>query len=157
MCQKDAIQQKVLASSIDETDSFWLEVSKDSIKESIHSIEEAAKQLMGIAILEEGLYIVVVFLSDLRKVTAVQGTDAWLRVLLFVSPIVIWLICLFFAVRVFTPETYKTNLSSPELAEGVYKVMVGYKHRNLKRAYWALMAGFVMMVAAVVYYLKFLG
>jgi hypothetical protein len=35
--------------------------------------------------------------------------------------------------------------------------MVGYKHRNLKRAYWALMAGFVMMIAAVVYYLKFQG
>ena len=157
MCQKDAIQQKVLAGSIDEADSSWLEVSKDSIKESIHSIEEAAKQLMGIAILEEGLYIVVVFFSDLRKVTAVQGTDAWLRVILFVSPIVIWLICLFFAVRVFTPETYKTNLSSPGLAESVYKEMVGYKHRNLKRAYWALMAGFVPLVVAMVYYLKFQG
>ena len=59
--------------------------------------------------------------------------------------------------RVFTPETYKTNLSSPELAEGVYKEMVGYKHRNLKRAYWALMAGFVAMMIAVVYYLRFLG
>ena len=34
--------------------------------------------------------------------------------------------------------------------------MVGYKHRNLKRAYWALMAGFVPLVIAVVYYLKFL-
>jgi hypothetical protein len=60
-------------------------------------------------------------------------------------------------VRVFTPETYKTNISSPELAESVYKEMVGYKHRNLKRAYWALMTGFMMMIVAVVYYLKFLG
>jgi p-aminobenzoyl-glutamate transporter AbgT len=106
--------------------------------------------------LVEGIYFAAVSFSDLHKIMAVQGTDAWLRVLLFVSPIVLWLICLFFAVRVFTPETYKTNLSSPELAEGVYKEMVGYKHRNLKRAYWALMAGFVMMIVAVVYYLKFL-
>jgi hypothetical protein len=34
--------------------------------------------------------------------------------------------------------------------------MVGYKHRNLKRAYWALLAGFVPLVVAVVYYLKLL-
>ena len=107
--------------------------------------------------LVEGIYFAAVSFSDLRKVTAVQGMDAWLRVLLFVSPIVIWLICLFFAVRVFTPETYKTNLSSPELAEGVYKEMVGYKHRNLKTAYLALLAGFVTMMIAVVYYLRFLG
>jgi hypothetical protein len=33
---------------------------------------------------------------------------------------------------------------------------VGYKHRNLKRAFWALLAGFAPLVAAVVYYLKLL-
>ena len=142
---------------VTELDEFWLEIARDTVKESISSLEEAAKQLISAVTLVEGIYFATVSFSDLRKVTAVQGTDAWLRVLLFVSPIVIWLICLFFAVRVFTPETYKTNLSSPELAEGVYKEMVGYKHRNLKRAYWALMAGFVMMVVAVVYYLKFVG
>ena len=31
--------------------------------------------------------------------------------------------------------------------------MVGYKHRNLKRAYWSLLAGFVPLVIAVVHYL----
>jgi hypothetical protein len=82
----------------------------------------------------KGIYLRVSF-SDLREVMAVQGTDAWLRIALFVSPIVLWLICLFFAVQVFTPDTYRTNLSSPQLAEGVYKEMVGYKHWNLKRAY----------------------
>ena len=147
----DAIGQTVT-----DLDEFWLEIARGTVKESISSLEEAAKQLISAVTLVEGIYFAAVSFSDLRKVTAVQGTDAWLRVLLFVSPIVIWLICLFFAVRVFTPETYRTNLSSPELAEGVYKEMVGYKHRNLKRAYWALMAGFVMMVAAVVYYLRFL-
>ncbi|MFZ3148939.1 MAG: hypothetical protein WA137_07845 [Methanothrix sp.] len=65
---------------------------------------------------------------------AVQGPEAWLRILLFVSPIVLWLVCLFFAVRVFTPETYRTNLSSPQLAEQLYRELVSYKHLNLKLA-----------------------
>ncbi|MHB8119911.1 MAG: hypothetical protein ACYDHX_14500 [Methanothrix sp.] len=30
------------------------------------------------------------------------------------------------------------------------------KHRNLLRAYWALLAGFVPLVVAVVYYLRLL-
>jgi p-aminobenzoyl-glutamate transporter AbgT len=87
---------------------------------------------------------------------AVQGTEANLRIVLFVSPIVLWLVCLFFAVRVFTPKNYETNLSSPQLAEQLYQDLVSYKHRNLKRAYWALLAGFVPLVVAVVYYLKLL-
>ncbi len=142
---------------VTDLDEFWLEIARGTVKEAISSLEEAAKQLISAVTLVEGIYFAAVSFSDLHKAMAVQGTDSWLRIILFVSPIVLWLICLFFAVRVFTPETYKTNLSSPELAEGVYKEMVGYKHRNLKRAYWALLAGFVMMIVAVVYYLKFLG
>jgi hypothetical protein len=57
-------------------------------------------------------------------------------------------------VRVFTLKNYETNLSSPELAEQLYRELVSYKHRNLKRAYWSLLAGFVQLVAAVVYYLR---
>jgi hypothetical protein len=34
--------------------------------------------------------------------------------------------------------------------------MVCYKHRNLLRAYWALLAGFVPLVVAIVYYLRVL-
>ena len=151
-----ASKADAIGEPVTDLDEFWLETARGTVKESISSLEEAAKQLISAVTLVEGIYFAAVSFSDLRKVTAVQDTDAWLRVLLFVSPIVIWLICLFFAVRVFTPETYKTNLSSPELAEGVYKEMVGYKHRNLKRAYWALLAGFVTMMVAVVYYLRFL-
>ena len=95
-------------------------------------------------------------LRDMHKVMAVSGSEAWLTIALFVSPIVLWLVCLFFAVRVFTPETYKTNLSSPEMAEKFYRDMVRYKHRNLMRAYWALLSGFVPMLAAIVCYFKLL-
>lgn len=141
---------------VTDLDEFWLETARTAVKESIGSLEEAAKQLITAVILVEGIYFAAVSFSDLKKAMAVAGLDAWLRVLLFVSPIVIWLICLFFAVRVFTPENYKTNLRSPTLAEQVYREIVGYKHRNLKRAYWALLAGFVPLIVAIIYYLKLL-
>jgi hypothetical protein len=141
---------------VTELDEFWLETARTAVRESVASLEEAAKQLIAAVTLVEGIYFAAISFSDLRKVMAVQGPEAWLRILLFVSPIVLWLVCLFFAVRVFTPKNYKTNLSSPELAEQLYRELVGYKHRNLKRAYWALLAGFVPLVMAVVYYLKLL-
>ena len=110
---------------VTELDEFWLQTARGTVTESISSLEEAAKQLISAVTLVEGIYFAAVSFSDLREVMAVQGTDAWLRIALFVSPIVLWLIRLFFAVRVFTPETYKTNPSSPQLAEKVYRVMVG--------------------------------
>jgi hypothetical protein len=141
---------------VTELDEFWLETARTAVRESIASLEEAAKQLIGAVTLVEGIYFAAISFSDLQKVMAVQGMEAWLRIGLFVLPIVLWLICLFFAVRVFTPETYKTNLSSPQLAEQLYQDLVRYKHRNLKRAYWALLAGFVPLVVAMVFYLKLL-
>lgn len=141
---------------VTELDEFWLETTRTAVKESISSLEEAAKQLIGAVTLVEGIYFAAVSFSDLHKVMAVSGWETWLLILLFVSPILAWLVCLFFAIRVFTPEIYKTNLCSPDLAEQVYGKIVSHKHRNLKRAYWALLIGFVPLVIAVVYYLKVL-
>ncbi|MDD2755893.1 MAG: hypothetical protein PHS80_10245 [Methanothrix sp.] len=139
---------------VTELDEFWLETARTAVRESVASLEEAAKQLISAVTLVEGIYFAAISFSDLRKVMAVQGPEAWLRIGLFVLPIVIWLVCLFFAVRVFTPRSYETNLSSPQIAEQLYRELVGYKHRNLKRAYWALLAGFVPLVVDVVCYLR---
>jgi hypothetical protein len=109
---------------VTELDEFWLETARTAVRESVASLEEAAKQLIGAVTLVEGIYFAAISFSDLSKVMAVQGTEADFRILLFVSPIVLWLVCLFFAVRVFTPETYKTNLSSPQLAEQLYRELV---------------------------------
>jgi hypothetical protein len=103
-------------------DNPWI-IKKSPLEreQSIASLEETAKQLIGAVTLVEGIYFAAISFSDLRKVMSVQGPEAWLRIGLFVSPIVLWLICLFFAVWVFTPETYKTNLSLPQLAEQLYR------------------------------------
>ncbi len=143
----------VIGQPVDELDQFWLDTARTAVKESVPSLEEAAKQLIGAVTLVEGIYFAAVSWSDMKTIMAVQGWMAWLRIALFVSPIVLWLACLFFAVRVFTPETYQTNLNSPDLAEQFHRDLVKYKHKNLKRAHKALLAGFALMLAAVIYYL----
>ena len=141
---------------ITELEEFWLDTARTSVKESVASLEEAAKQLIGAVTLVEGIYFAAVSWSDMKTIMAVQGWMAWLRIALFVSPIVLWLACLVYATRVFTPETYQTNLSSPDLAEQFHRDLVKYKHKNLKLAHRALLAGFAFMLLAVVAYLRLL-
>jgi hypothetical protein len=137
-------------------DEFWLETARTAVRESVASLEGAAKQLIGAVTLVEGIYFAAVSWSEMKTIMAVQGGMAWLRIALFVSPIVLWLACLVYATRVFTPETYQTNLSSPDLAEKFHRDLVRYKHENLKKAHRALLAGFAMMLLAMVAYLLLL-
>jgi hypothetical protein len=134
-------------------DRFWLELARASAKESIPSLEEAAKQLIAITSLIQGIYFAAISFGDLKKTLVVHDCWGWLTVLLFASPIVLWLVSLSFAVCVFTPETYKTNLHSPDLAKEMILQMTAYKHDKLQQAHKALLFGFGLMAVNIVIYL----
>ena len=134
-------------------DRFWLDSARGAAKESIPALEEAAKQLISITSLTQGIYFAAISFSDLKKVLVVNDLDGWLLVLLFTSPILLWLISLAFAVRVFIPETYNTNLQSPDLAKEMLQQMTAYKHQQLLRAHKALLLGFGLLAVNIVIYL----
>ena len=144
---------EVTAAQPSAMDRFWLDTARSAAKESIAALEEAAKQLITIASLTQGIYFAAISFSDLKKVLLVQDLQGWFLVLLFASPIILWLISLAYAMRVFSPETYKTNLQSPDLAKEMLQQMVAYKHSHLQRAHLALLLGFVLMAANIVIYL----
>jgi hypothetical protein len=137
-------------------DRFWLETARSVSKESISALEDAAKQLISITSLTQGIYFAAISFSDLKKSLIINDWHGWLLVLLFASPIVLWLISLGFAIRVFAPETYKTNLQSPDLAKEMLQKIVAYKHKQLKLAHKALLAGFVLLVFNIVVYLAWI-
>lgn len=134
-------------------DRFWLEAARNASKGSIGALEDAAKQLISITSLAQGIYFAAISFSDLKKALVVQDWHGWFQVFLFASPIILWLISLGFAVRVFTPETYKTNLQSPDLAREMLQKIIAYKHKQLKWAHRALLFGFVLLVLNIIIYL----
>ena len=134
-------------------DRFWLETARSVSKESISALEDAAKQLISITSLTQGIYFAAISFSDLKKALVVHDWQGWLLILLFVSPIVLWLASLAYAVRVFSPETYKTNLQSPDLAREMLKEIAAYKHKQLKLAHKALLLGFVLLIVNIIVYL----
>jgi hypothetical protein len=144
---------EVTAAQPSAMDLFWLETARGATKESISAREEAAKQIITITSLTQGIYFAAISFSDLKEALAVQDLKGWFLVLLFVSPIVFWLISLAYAVRVFAPQTYRTNLQSPDLAKEMLMKMVAYKHQQLRRAHAALLLGFGLMMANIVIYL----
>ena len=144
---------EVQGQSMTKLDRFWLETARGAAKESISALEEAAKQLIGITSLLQAIYFAAISFGELKKSLVVEGVVDWLLVFLFVLPIVLWLFSLGFAVRVFKPKTYKTNLSSPDLARQMYGEIVSYKHEQLQRAHFFLVLGFVPLVVNIVLYL----
>ena len=144
---------EVQGRSLTKLDRFWLETARDSAKESIGALEEAAKQLISVTSLLQAIYFAAISFGELKKSLVVEGAVDWLLVFLFVLPIVFWLFSLGFAVRVFKPKTYKTNLSSPDLARQMYEDVGSYKHKQLGRAHIFLLLGFVPLVVNIVLYL----
>jgi hypothetical protein len=156
MTQEDDRQIVVPGAFVSSLDKFWLDTARGSVKESIGSLEEAAKQLITAVTLLQGIYFVAISFSDVKKAMDVEGGFGWLRILLFIGPIILWLFCLILAVKVFKPETYKTNLSSPDLAKETLMKIVQYKKGMLDKAYIMLLIGFIPLIGAVLYYLKYL-
>lgn len=149
-------EEPVPGGSLTKLDRFWLDTARGAAKESVTALEEAAKQLISVTSLLQAIYFAAISFSDLKESLMVETAKDWLLVILFVLPIVLWLASLGFAVRVFEPETYKTNLSSPDLARSMYGEMVAYKHRQLQRAHLFLVLGFVPLVVNIVLYLAWI-
>ncbi len=132
-------------------DRFWLETARNAAKESVSALEEAAKQLIAIASLSQGIYFAAISFGDIKKALPQFAlAQQWAITGALVLPLACWLVALAFAIRVFVPQRYATNLDSPELARETYEQVVAFKHAQLRRAHVALALGFVPLIVNLV-------
>lgn len=135
-------------------DDFWLSTVRDSAKGSVAALEDAAKQLVTITSLSQTLYFAAISFSDLKKSLSLMSADnAVLDAIVFVLPVILWVVSLGCAVAVFKPRVYPVDLESPDDARDTFNAMVDYKHASLKRAHAWLRAGFVALIADIFLYL----
>ncbi len=99
--QPSSEQAQMAQTTID----YWRKVGDSAPVDAITRIEEAAKQLIGLTGALQGLYLAVFAFSDLRKQIGGLLVPAlsWIIWLIFLLPIVMWLISLFCATMVFVP------------------------------------------------------
>ena len=130
----------------DSEDLKWLELMDAARKDSLRSIEEAAKQLIGLDGLISGIYFGAFAFTDLSNLQA--GSR-----ILFIAPVVLWLASLVMSVLALTPRAYAYNPHSPDEARKVYTRLVAVKDRRLKIALWIFVASIVALVIALWAYL----
>ncbi len=127
--------------------AFWREMGREMVKESLGTIDGAAKQVIGVAGILEGLYFHAIAYSDLRG-----QVSGWLLAV-YIAPMALLLISLLAAVLVYFPDRYRVNLASSEAGRAVYERVVASKLRLLKAAMLSLAAGVGAVLLAVLVYL----
>ena len=147
---------EVQGAALTPLDRFWLDAARGAAKESVAALEEAAKQLITVTTLAQTIYFAAISFSDLKAgLGLLAPVQRWLVVAALIFPLMYWLASLVFAVRVFKPETYRTNLDAPDLAREMYEGIVAYKHRQLIYAHRLLVIGFVPLIINIALYLIF--
>lgn len=136
-------------------DRFWLDTARQLTNTSITAVEEAAKQIIGLVTLLQGIFFAVITVSDLKLklVTFAGQMNFWILLLLIVLPIGCWIISLWLCILVFLPRIYSINLSSPDISREAFVKIIEYKHKRLLQAYTALASGFIPLLFAVILYL----
>jgi hypothetical protein len=127
--------------------AFWKDNAKALLGESIKSIEETAKQIIGVAGILEGLYFHAITYSSVRG-----KLNGWL-VLVYIAPLACWLVSLSLSLLVFFPRTYDTNINSARESRAAFERVVIYKHDKLKVAGIFLFLGALSLFAAMGVYL----
>ncbi|MDH4137799.1 MAG: hypothetical protein OEW09_13950 [Anaerolineae bacterium] len=127
---------------------FWKDTAKGLLGESIKSIEETAKQIIGVAGILEGLYFHAIAYSDIRGQLGGVGP-----LLLYLLPLLLWLVSLLAALLVFFPRAYASNISSWRESKAAFERIVTYKHTMLKIAGLFLVLGALALFATMGAYL----
>lgn len=148
VAQQAGLSDEELPIAPDPNIKFWKDTAKVLLGESIKSIEETAKQIIGVAGILEGLYFHAIAYSDIRGQLGGVGP-----LLLYLLPLLFWLVSLLAALLVFFPRTYASNISSWLESKAAFERVVTYKHTMLKTAGLFLALGALALFAALGAYL----
>ena len=126
---------------------FWRDNAKSMLGTSIESIESAAKQIIVICGILEGIYFHAITYSDIR------GCIGVVTGIFYLAPLVLWLLSILFAVLVFSPKVYHTNIVSGRESKETFIKIVTYKHGMLKTSQTIFFISFIFLLIAMGLYL----
>src|SRR5690348_17278140 len=147
-------EEKILA----EMTEHWRKVWNEAPVQAVMSIEDAAKQMIVVTTGLQGLYIAIFVFSTIRAqvMAAPGGVLGALILLLFFTPVVCWLVSLFYATRVFVPRVQPDVNFNEVSASAWQKVKDAYGRVSEEKLLWLqrshrwLIASFVLVLIAVI-------
>ncbi|MFL5802546.1 MAG: hypothetical protein ACJ8CR_12505 [Roseiflexaceae bacterium] len=134
---------------VEETRSFWRDLGRAMVRESIATIDETARQIITVAGVLEGLYFHAITFGDLRG----KVPGGW-PLAIYLAPIVLLLFSLCAGLLVFFPAHYRLNLHSSQASQEVHERVVASKLRLMRIAAVCLILAIVGIAGAVWVYLR---
>ncbi len=136
---------------VPEPGNLWLESCRQCVKESLGSIESAARQFITVNGVLIGIYFhAVVYTSTLRHRLAMI-----VPAFLFLLPLILWLMSLVVSMLVICPAMRELRLTSERDAERSFRRIVAYKYRYYQLAACLMTAGILVLVYLLGMYLYF--
>ncbi len=130
-----------------EVPPFWTGIIKDFFRQSINSIESAAKQIITITGIVTGIYFHAITFTDIRKeATTLAG-------IIYVLPIILWLLSLIFSFKVLNPKVYLMSFTTEEIAKENYRLLSKKKYSQYRYAYQLFLVGIAAVALALIHYL----
>lgn len=129
-----------------EPNPFWKKNAEKLVGESISAVEDTAKQFVVVTGLLQGIYFHAIAFSDMKEA---EGYS----VLIYLAPLVLWLLSLIFAVMVLFRKMYKININSTKDSKEKFEEMVRIKYRYIRISGFFLILSFVALAIAFLHYL----
>lgn len=127
--------------------AFWERYFMESPIKDIEVIDNAARQLIAVTSLLQGIYFAVIALSEFKKQAA-----SW-QLAILVTPAVLWLISLLLAMVTFVPVSRR--ISRDSLRQDLTRI-AAQKYCTLRTSFYILVVSMVLLLVNVVIYLSWL-
>jgi hypothetical protein len=142
--------EKIYASGDSEPDDdFWLEQGRRMLTESLSTIRTAANSLMTALGVLQGIYLGILGFSKF-----IPETLPLSRKVLFIAPLLIWLLALYLCVEVAMTERLNVFLHSPGDIREESTSLILEKQRYLEWAFWLLAIGVLAAFGLLIYRLE---
>ena len=132
-----------------EDETFWMAKMRELAGGSVGAVEESAKQLITMITVMQGIYAAVLAFSGIKEMP--RG-NLW-ALILYALPILVWLVSLFFALRVSKVREYRYYETSPDSAKDTFLKIAKNKHRDLRLAYILFTISFIIAAIGIFYWL----
>jgi hypothetical protein len=127
-------------------DDFWLEQGRRMLTESLSTIRTAANSLMTALGVLQGIYLGILGFSKF-----IPETLSFSKKILFIAPLILWLLALHFCVEVAMTERLNIYLHSPsDIREESISLMLE-KQRYLEWAFRLLAFGVLAAFGLLLY------
>jgi uncharacterized membrane protein len=133
-----------------EPNPFWKKNAEKLVGESISVVEDTAKQFVAVTGLLQGIYFHAIAFSDIRQ------ADGY-SILIYLAPLVLWLLSMIFAVMVLFRKRYEININSTRDSKEKFEEMVKIKYRYIRISGIFLILSFVALTIAFLHYLGVLS